>query len=168
MICSWYRVLLILKRLLWRVNWNLSWMNGRISDPCILQCRSSCLLEFDLEPLCLPRNVTRESKFFSQQQLTIDDETKTFLAKGVIGSSVSEPSKVESPFFAGRKGNLKFRVFWSSLVILLPDTSLRWLRWNPPWNWWVRAITWLQYTCKMHTIEAIPIAAELRKYFSLF
>ena len=33
--------------------------------------------------------------------------------KGVIGSSVSEPSKVEFPFFAGRKQNLKFRVIFN-------------------------------------------------------
>ena len=88
-------------------------MNGRISDPCTLQHISSCLLEFNSEPLCLPRNVTCESKFFPEQQLTIDNDIKTFLAKGAIGSSVSEHSKVESPFFAGRKENLKFRVIFN-------------------------------------------------------
>ena len=61
----------------------------------------------------MPRNVTRESKFFPEQQLIIDNEIKTFLAKGAIGSSVSEPSKVESPFFAGRKENLRFRVIFN-------------------------------------------------------
>ena len=76
----------------------------------------------------------RESKFFPEQQLIIDNEIKTFLAKGAIGSSVSEPSKVEFPFFAGRKQilNLGLSLTLSPLVTLLPTTSLRWLRWNPP------------------------------------
>ena len=126
-----------------------------------LHLTSSCLLEFNSEPLCLPRNVTRESKFFPQQQLTIDDETKTFLAKGAIGSSVSEPSKVESPFFAGRKENLKFRVIFNlKFKMVTLESSLKLMS--------IRVITWLQHTCEMHTIEAIPIAAEFKSTLSLF
>jgi len=33
-------------------------------------------------PLYLPRAVSRESKFSPQQQLTIDNEVRSFLAKG--------------------------------------------------------------------------------------
>ena len=43
-------------------------------DAYILQCVSSCPPEFYSEPLCLPRAVTRESKFSPEQQLTINNE----------------------------------------------------------------------------------------------
>ena len=73
------------------------------SDHYILQCVSSCPLEFHTEPFCLPRAVTRESKFSPEQQLTIDNEIKSFLAKGVVEPSVSEPNEVISPIFVRPK-----------------------------------------------------------------
>ena len=62
-----------------------------------LQCVSSYPLESYSEPLYLPRAVTRESKFSPQRQLTIDNEIRSFLAKGDIEPSVSEPYDVISP-----------------------------------------------------------------------
>ena len=69
------------------------------SDSHNLQCIFSGPLEFLSEPLCLPQAATRESKFSPEQQLTIDNEIKTFLSKGVIEPSVSEPNEVISPIF---------------------------------------------------------------------
>ena len=54
------------------------------SYPYILQWVSSCPLEFHSDPLRLPWAVTRESKFSTEQQLAIDNEVKSFLAKDVV------------------------------------------------------------------------------------
>ena len=83
------------------------------SDSYILQCVSSCPLDFYSEPLCLPRAVKRESKFPPEQQLTIDNGVKSFLAKGVVEPSVSEPNEVNSPIFVRPKKDPKqFRVIF--------------------------------------------------------
>lgn len=49
----------------------------------------------------LPRSVTREDKFSPEQELTIDNEVRSFLVKGVMEPSVSEPNEVISPIFVG-------------------------------------------------------------------
>ena len=91
-------------------------MNGRKSLQILtsLQCVSSCPLEFYREPLCLRRAVARESKFSREQQLTIANEIKSFLAKGVFEPSVSEPNEVISPVFVRPKKDPKqFRVVFN-------------------------------------------------------
>lgn len=160
MICSWYRILLILKRLLWRVNWNISGMNGRISDPCILQCISSCLLEFDSEPLCLPRNL-RVKANSSQNSWSLIMKLKLFLPRVQLVPQCQSPVKLNFPSLQAENKilNLGLSLTLSPLVTLIAYHKFKMVtvRWTPPWNWWVRAIPWLQYTCEMHTIEAIPI-----------
>ena len=47
------------------------------------------------------------------------------------------------------------------LINLLPTISLRWKRWNPLLNWWVSAVTCLQWTYAMRTIPyLLPLSSE--------
>ena len=136
------------------------------SDHYILQCVSTCPLEFYTEPFCLPRAVTRESKFSPEQQLTIDNEIKSFLAKGVAEPSVSEPNEVISPIFVRPKKDPKqFRVIFN-LKALNQFVAYHKFKMETVES----AVKLMSKCCYMSSMDlrdayySIPIAPEFRKY----
>ena len=73
------------------------------SDSFVLQCVTNCIIEFDCEPSHVRSTITNEHKFPPSQQQTIDKEIETFLHKGIIELTASEPGEVISPIFVRPK-----------------------------------------------------------------
>ena len=115
---------------------------------------------------CVCHLFLRESKFSPEQQLTIHNKVKYFLAKGVIEPSVSEPNEVISPVFVRPKKDLKqFRVIINlkSLNHFVAYHRFKMERVES-------GIKLMSKCCYMSSIDlrdvynSIPIAPEFRKY----